>query len=649
MTLRSLLQAAPPAPGTPRPQAGQAQRPEVAFAVLRELGVLFQAPGASEAEDQPVPEPCGEHVFHDHAPLWAYEQPHIAEACEDVLGHKLYETLPPGTPPERALEHTRLVVLLGAEDTPALRAVLRHPGALALIFEPNRHRLARFAKSFPAASLANKAVILLGQPRDFLPPLSLLLPPDIFHLGFPVFYGLPTLLAEDPQGAADMVETVELLFFRHRVYPVSGQSNQRGLPLRNIAKGLFFDQQLHAYQNIPEFASCPDISHLRGAFREETAILVAAGPDLADKLDYLRGQRDHALVIAVNNALKPLLAAGIRPHFVVSNDTSLATERSWLGLPALPDVTLVAHCLTNLGRGVFGRTYLFGNFMPELFGTRPNLRLHGSVITTAYSLARHMGVARCVLVGAQLCSRDPWQMSYASGSVHHAPDSDPRPLTNAFPQLYPVRNPLTPGLYTHLNFLDAASWLLDEIRTGPLPCVNTTPDSLIHGPGVAYHPGPEVTPTGRLARRLGRLSAMRQTPRDIPRIAQALRAEAASWRAMAEACSTMLAMLPQDRPGFSAAAMRAVEQFDSGGVSYLLQRFEGFDHPSFHKAVFQPPDMDWARALGGEDWEAIRRTFLKHFVTKAGEMAGVFAATIERQTARLDRLAKPARQDDPVR
>lgn len=627
MTARSALHAGPGPQGVP---AGpQGQRPEVAFAVLRELGVLFQAPGAAEAEDQPVPQSCGEHIFHDHAPLWSFEQPYIAEACEGVLGRKLYETLPPDTAPERALDRTRLVVLLGAEDTPALRAVLRRSGALALIFEPNRHRLASFARAVPAASLVNKAVVLLGEPQAFLPPLSTLLPPDIFRLGFPVFYALPSLLQEAPESVAGMVETIELLFFRHRVYPVSGQANICGLPLRNIAKGLFFDQQLHVYQNIPQFASCPDISHLRGAFREETAILVAAGPDLAGKLDYLRQQRGNALVIAVNNALKPLLAAGIRPHFVVSNDTSLATERSWSGLPALPDVSLVAHSLSNLGRGIFGRTYLFGNFLPEVFGHRPNLRLHGSVITTAFSLARHMGCARCVLVGAQLCSRDPWQMSYSAGSVNHAPDAPPRPLTNAYPQLYPVRNPLTPGLYTSLNFLDAAHWLLDDIRSSSVPCVNTTLDSLLHGPGIAYHPAPDITPTGRLMRRLGRLSAMRPAPRDLPRIVQVMRSEAAGWRAVQQASARILEIEAAGVAQFNSAAMQALERYDAEGVTYLVQRFEGFQHAATHKALFQKPDPEWADSVAGGDWELTRKSYLRHYHEKVRDMAAVFAETIE--------------------
>jgi hypothetical protein len=87
-------------------------------------------------------------------------------------------------------------------------------------------------------------------------------------------------------------------------------------------------------------------------------------------------------------------------------------------LPQLKDVRLVGDVRSELGGDTFPNKYIFGSYRPELFGTRPSLRLHGSVITTAFSLARHMGCSRCVLVGAQLCSDNPWIMSYSKGSIH---------------------------------------------------------------------------------------------------------------------------------------------------------------------------------------------------------------------------------------
>jgi hypothetical protein len=337
------------------------------------------------------------------------------------------------------------------------------------------------------------------------------------------------------------------------------------------------------------------------------------------------------LLIAVNNALKPLLAAGVRPHFVVSNDTSLDTGRSWKGLPRLDDVSLVAYCLTDLGQGIFGRRYLFGNYRPEIFGARPGLRLHGSVITTAFSLARHMGCVRCVLVGAQLCSDDPWRMSYARGSIHSAPEEAPRPLTQAYPQLYPVRG-MEPPAYTSLNFLDAARWLLDEIRTSGVPCVNTTARSLIRGPGVAFDPRFPVEPTGRLARRLGRLAALKHAPRPYAPVLEHLNQELGFWTTIADVCAELLQL---QGPGLVAAALEALRQFDASNVSYLVQRFGNFNNAQFHKAVLETDPGFFLR--NGTTLENAREGQLQFYLENVGCMAERFLDELEKQRALLAR------------
>ena len=88
----------------------------------------------------------------------------------------------------------------------------------------------------------------------------------------------------------------------------------------------------------------------------------------------------------------------------------------------MPGTILVGHCLSDLGGDRFRQKYLFGSFLPQIFGERDNLRLHGSVISTAFSLARHLGCARCVLVGAQLASPDPWKPGLRPG---HGQRRDP--------------------------------------------------------------------------------------------------------------------------------------------------------------------------------------------------------------------------------
>jgi hypothetical protein len=106
------------------------------------------------------------------------------------------------------------------------------------------------------------------------------------------------------------VQLLEILFYRFVLYPLAGQWNRFGLPLRPMTRGLFYDQQFHFYNNISEIVQYPDIGVLRRAFHNETAFLIAARPDLPNQFDYLRSQHNKGVFICVNTALRPLLQPG---------------------------------------------------------------------------------------------------------------------------------------------------------------------------------------------------------------------------------------------------------------------------------------------------------------------------------------------------
>ncbi|OIO05553.1 MAG: hypothetical protein AUJ49_01240 [Desulfovibrionaceae bacterium CG1_02_65_16] len=627
----------------------------VLLPVLRELGVLFAAPGVVEALSlenlasgaPPVDIQAADHVFFAHTPLWSFEPPHYAYPFAVPGLKKLFEVFETDPGLDAVLDKTGLAVFFGAADTPALRRWLARPDARLIIFETDPARLARFAASVTPARLARRVTILLGPPDAFKPSVAELLPPELFAHGFPVCYALPGCAgpgaAQRQAELAELAELAEVLFYRHRMYGLSGQANARGLPVRPLARGMFYDQQLHFYDNAPDYLRHPDLRPLRQAFAGETAVLVAAGPDLPNRLEYLRAVREHAVLIAVNNALKPLAAAGIHPHFVVANDTSVATGQSWEGLPPLRDVSLVAHCLADLGRGIFGQAYLFGNCQPELFGQRPGLRLHGSVITTAFSLARHMGCARCVLAGAQLCSPDPWTLSYSRGSIHGSSGASPqgaspqgacplgesqaRPLTNAWPQLVPVRDMTGATRYTTLNFLDAAHWLRDEIRTTGLPCVSLTRETILHGPGLTYAEDCPVSPTGRLPRRLAALARISVQPpafkTDPAQVTAMLRAELRNWEAIAQAAPLVLA---REDGTFLLAASQLFKRFEQNNVSYLVQRYADFDNQRFHAAALAEGAGPESRAAG-----------LRYYLEYVGRMAEGFVALLRRRLPAVGR------------
>lgn len=592
-------------------QAGKAM---VLFKVLQEMGILFSAMDDQEREAAAAAPGSGagqagepaRHVFSSHRPLWAYEDPFFARPVPDEP--PVFEILPPETDLCQALAKTRFVVLVGAALTPEFQRLLAEPGVIVLVFESDPARLDRFLLQVSPAQLANKAFLFLGQPDRFLPPLSAILPESSFSLGFPVFFILSGADQALAAHARRVAEHVEVLFFRHRIYPLSGQSLNRSIPLRPIAQGLFYDQQVHAYENLAAFADCPDIGVLRGLFRGETAVLVAAGIDLASKVEFLREQQDKALIIAVNSALKPLVEAGIRPHFCVVNDTSLPVANTFAGLPLLRSVMLVAHCLSCLGGEVFAKRFLFGNCWPEIFGTRPNLRLHGSVITTAVSLAHHLGCREAVLVGAQLSSDDPWSLRYAGGGTGVAPVTEEE-KRKRLPFLVPVQTPFGETRYASLNFLDVKYWLMDELRLAGMHCTNTTKDSILFGEGVDHEERPAIAPTGRLAQCLRQaFAATRPAPRaerPVRRVALALAgAEKARWAQCLHLTERVLAMpgradyeavLAADRlevgsrtSEFFDACWSVLKVFDANNISYLVQRFEDFSQPTFHASIHSP-------------------------------------------------------------
>lgn len=544
---------------------------------------------APDASNSPGP---ARHEFSGHAPLWAFENPWLARPVAD--GPPVFTVLPPESSLEQVLAATRLVGVIGALPTPEFHRLLAEPGVIVLVFEHDAARLGRLLAEVDPARLPGKAFLFLGRPHEFLPPLSELLGREVFRLGFPAFL-LPAAAAEaDSAFAAEVCQYVETLFYRHHVYPLGGQSLSRGLPLRPIAQDLFYDQLVHAYENIPAYALCPDIDALRGLFRGETAILAAAGSALAEQYDFLRHNQDRAVIICVNSALKNLVAAGIRPHFCVVNDTSLQVSKTFAGLPVLRPVMLVAHSLSCLGGEVFPQRFLFGQVRPDIFGPRPSLRLHGSVLTTAYALARHLGCTRAVLAGALLSSADPWSLSYVSGSTGRTFEPQSRALINRFPQLCPVVNRFGRQRYTSLNFLDVKHWLGDELRQGGLEVVNTSKDSILDTPPVRFDEAPVITPTGRLPGALRQAYAAR---RRAPALDAAL-AYARAERARHQACLALLdGVEPLPDEAFLPQARKLLAIFDNNNVTYLLQRFEDFRHTQFYEWITSPDPAAQVRGL----------------------------------------------------
>lgn len=168
---------------------------------------------------------------------------------------------------------------------------------------------------------------------------------------------------------------------------------------------------LNTLRNLPSIASEGDATSLVGAFAGVPALVVAAGPSLDRNLPEIVTLRDRALLIAVDTALRPLLAAGVQPDFVVAVDPSEANACHLTDLPPCPETHFVAEGSIDpeAVRQFEGRTFFFrvaGHHpWPWLRGLdldRQLLRAWGSVLTTAFDLALQMGCEPIVFAGADL-------------------------------------------------------------------------------------------------------------------------------------------------------------------------------------------------------------------------------------------------------
>jgi len=563
--------------------------------VFQELGLLAMS---AESLDTPKAPESAHHAYHHHNALWDYCKPDLARPFAGGGGPEVFATPPDGTTLEQAAARTRFLVFIGARKTPELDAALARSEGVCLVFEPDLDRLREYLGGVKPWELANRGVFFVGgDPDQLAVPLLSMLPEVMCNLGYPLFFASPELDAAMPAYVRRVEELIELFYYRTIIYNLDSQDTIRGLPLRPMTRDYVYDRLKHLYENLTPCLTGGVLQDLVGALSGHTAILAAAGPALADSLEFIRKNRERAVLIAVNSAVKPLLRAGITPDFVVINDTSTDSEPTLAGLPPLPGVRLAAHCLsttgsTEVGGPCFGRTYFFGNFPGQPFPKRASLLLHGSVITTAFALAEYLGCARAVLAGVQLSSPDPLAMNYARGSQHeaHASGVTEITLTHRWPELYPVTAADGSRMFTTLNFFDAAQWFADRIRQAGLTVVNLCAGSILKGPGIVFDPDPALPEAQGLAEKLAAIGTSDLTGRR-DRVLDYIRQEMLRWKNK-QLAARQAGADPRAADAFIAAS-------DKDNTSFMLQRFGDFDNARFHAAYFEGADdgerMDAAR------------------------------------------------------
>ncbi|MDI6792262.1 MAG: DUF115 domain-containing protein [bacterium] len=189
---------------------------------------------------------------------------------------------------------------------------------------------------------------------------------------------------------------------------------------RMVLENLWMENIL---KNITTIVSCPGVSPLFGAFEDIPIFIISAGPSLGKNMVELKAAKGKGLLIAVDTALKPLLARGVIPDWVISIDAQPESFKDFEGV-AREDIVLIADCIAypevikNFkgpimtsstakaeGKEREGLTFVVNplvKWLEDRIGSRGHLQSGGSVATSAFDLARLLGGNPIIFVGQDL-------------------------------------------------------------------------------------------------------------------------------------------------------------------------------------------------------------------------------------------------------
>jgi hypothetical protein len=172
-----------------------------------------------------------------------------------------------------------------------------------------------------------------------------------------------------------------------------------------------------------DYQSDADAGRLFGRFKKIPLVIVSAGPSLDRTVRQLKGFEDRCFILAVDTALRPVLAAGITPHAVVLADPTELNARHIVG--AMPESTYLiaeqaAHpsALQSAQRRFLFGLGLFPDSLFTKFGfAKSRIDAWGSVATSALDLACRMGADPIIFTGQDFAYTG--NRNYAQHTIFH--------------------------------------------------------------------------------------------------------------------------------------------------------------------------------------------------------------------------------------
>lgn len=194
-------------------------------------------------------------------------------------------------------------------------------------------------------------------------------------------------------------------------YVTPGEDNYRAL--------------LNILGNRERLATAPFVFALKGSLHGKNAVLAGAGPSLAAECDALRAHREKFFLMAVDAAVKPLLAAGIIPDAVVAAERVSSIARFFERLPR--DFAAPLFTLPSVHPRVWetypGPVVLLrrdATFGAWLLPDSPEMPVPLGVSSVAYSVLGWLGCREIALVGQDLSFPPDEAPTHASGTDDYA-------------------------------------------------------------------------------------------------------------------------------------------------------------------------------------------------------------------------------------
>lgn len=166
-------------------------------------------------------------------------------------------------------------------------------------------------------------------------------------------------------------------------------------------------------QNLPKAVNAPGVINFSTKFTGRPAVIVSAGPSLDKNIHELRGYEDRILIISTDTALKPLLSAGIEPHFVLTGDPSYANYLHLKGAASGQSLLVAEATCYPDSFGEFENRTITCTFensslcsLSDLLGNKGTLRAWGSVATMALDFALLLRCDPIVFIGQDLAHTD---------------------------------------------------------------------------------------------------------------------------------------------------------------------------------------------------------------------------------------------------